>query len=485
MLYYIKYNMINNDLNNELFSQKDKDEIQLNISDLINEFIDIYPLSFSNEKFNSMLEEYVYNNIIITLSTIYPNELEYLENIIHEEYDNVKKIYFTTYYPIRSFNYTFIRKYPNVESMSNRIKDIENKPQPTQRTPEWYLFRHNLITASSAWKALKSQSYINQLIVEKCKTIDTSKYDFVNTNSALHHGNKFEDVSIMYYEMMYKTKVKDYGCIKHDKYSFLGASPDGINVDPTSHRYGRMLEIKNPVSREITGIPKEDYWIQMQLQMETCNLNECDFLETSFKEYDDEEEFKKDGTFTYSENNELKGIMIYFIKDGKPFYEYMPMKLSEQDYNTWYESIMEKYNKLTWIKNIYWRMEKCSCVLVLRNKFWFKHAIEKIEEVWNIIEKERISGYDHRLPKKTVRARSNSLNTLQNNNCLINVNKLQNQVIYINTNFEVADSNTETKIIDISNTETKIIDISNTETKIIDISNTNVILDSSGIIHHD
>ena len=29
-----------------------------------------------------------------------------------------------------------------------------------------------------------------------------------------------------------------------------------------------MLEIKNPVSREITGIPKEEYWIQMQLQME-------------------------------------------------------------------------------------------------------------------------------------------------------------------------------------------------------------------------
>ena len=58
-----------------------------------------------------------------------------------------------------------------------------------------------------------------------------------------------------------------------------------------------MLEIKNPTSREITGIPKEDYWIQMQLQMETCNLNECDFLETVFKEYETEEEFMADGTF--------------------------------------------------------------------------------------------------------------------------------------------------------------------------------------------
>ena len=45
-----------------------------------------------------------------------------------------------------------------------------------------------------------------------------------------------------------------------------------------------MLEIKNIVNREINGIPKKEYWIQMQLQMEVCDLGECDFLETRFKE---------------------------------------------------------------------------------------------------------------------------------------------------------------------------------------------------------
>ena len=34
----------------------------------------------------------------------------------------------------------------------------------------------------------------------------------------------------------------------------------------------------------------------MQPQMETCELNECDFLETRFKEYESEEEFLVDGT---------------------------------------------------------------------------------------------------------------------------------------------------------------------------------------------
>ena len=56
---------------------------------------------------------------------------------------------------------------------------------------------------------------------------------------------------------MYHTQIKDFGCIQHSKYKFLGASPDGINVDPHNERYGRMLEIKNIVNREINGIPKK------------------------------------------------------------------------------------------------------------------------------------------------------------------------------------------------------------------------------------
>ena len=309
-------------------------------------------------------------------------------------------MYFTKYYPLRSYPDSFIRKLPNVDKMALKIKAIEDKPQPDQRTNEWYMFRHNLITASSAWKVFKSQSSINQLIVEKCKTLDVSKYGGVNTNTPMHHGNKYEDVSIMFYENMYNTKVKDYGCIQHDTYKFLGASPDGINVEPSSDRYGRMVEIKNPTTREITGIPKEDYWIQMQLQMETCNLNECDFLETVFKEYDDEDTFMNDGSFIYSENNELKGVIAYFMKEGKPLYEYMPLYNTEDEYNIWVDMIMDKHRTLTWVKNIYWRLEQYSCVLVLRNKIWFQNAITKISDVWDIIEKEKVTGFEHRNSKK-------------------------------------------------------------------------------------
>ena len=78
-----------------------------------------------------------------------------------------------------------------------------------------------------------------------------------------------------------------------------------------------MLEIKNIVNRKIDGNPKPEYWIQMQLQMEVCDLDECDFLETQFIEYENESEFKKDGTFHKTANGKQKGMLLYFVKNGE------------------------------------------------------------------------------------------------------------------------------------------------------------------------
>ena len=123
----------------------------------------------------------------------------------------------------------------------------------------------------------------NQLIYEKCQPLQGSCDDdsdveesvkMVNVNTTLHWGQKYEPLSVMIYEDDYDTKVEDFGCIQDDQYSFLGASPDGIITDVKSDRYGRMLEIKNIVNREIDGIPKKEYWIQMQLQMKVCDLEE-------------------------------------------------------------------------------------------------------------------------------------------------------------------------------------------------------------------
>ena len=323
-----------------------------------------------------------------------------------------------------------------IERMRKKIEYLESVYQPEQRTDEWYQHRHGLITASSVWKAFGSQSTQNQLIYEKCSPIDAEKYNKVNTESPLHWGQKYEQLSKDLYEIINCTKIQEFGCIKHPNpaYYFIGASPDGINVCPLSRLYGRMLEIKNVVSREITGIPKEDYWIQMQIQMEVCGLPECDFLETKFIEYEHECAFDADSSETNDETNwnytldgKRRGVIVYFIKGDKPFYQYAPLEIAtKQEFDQWFEQIIHTYDAITWIKNIYWRLEVYSCVLVLRDKEWFKKAVVKIEELWKIVETEKVTGYEHRAPKRRVIKQNDKKNDKKNDK--IETTQLQTKI---------------------------------------------------------
>jgi hypothetical protein len=52
------------------------------------------------------------------------------------------------------------------------------------------------------------------------------------------------------------------------------------------------------------------------------------------------------------------------------------------------------------MKIIYWKLEIISCVLVVRNKEWFQNNIQQLQNVWKIIEHERIHGYEHRAPNR-------------------------------------------------------------------------------------
>jgi hypothetical protein len=244
----------------------------------------------------------------------------------------------------------------------------------------------------------------------------------------MHWGNKYEPVSLMLYEKIYKTMVEDFGCINHKTIKCLGASPDGINTDISSKLYGRMVEIKNIVNREITGIPLEAYWVQMQTQMEVCNLDECDFFETKFNEFNSEIDF-------YNSNSEHTGVILYFISNdavgSNPHYVYMPLHINKdcETISSWIENtisgLTETHKLYT---TLYWYLDKMSCVLVSRNKKWFSELSPKIESTWAIIEKERKSGYEHRKPKS------------RNRVCNVNIENISN----------VCTTDEDTKVININ-----------------------------------
>lgn len=391
---------------------------------IIDDSITQNPLELSNPKFNDTLKDYVIH--LLTEQLVDVEEEYRLQYLLENVYNSAYNIYFSNIMPPRSYKTTYIRKIPNTKKMDEKIKYLKSKPQPDQRTKDWYLRRYNMITASNAWKILDSQSNVNSIIYEKCVPLDTSRNDSLNTGTAFHWGHKYEPLSVMYYEYTYKTKVEDYGCIGHDDYSFLGASPDGINVDSSSYRHGRMLEIKNPVNRILDGNPKKEYWIQMQLQMEVCDLNECDFLETTFKEYEDKEEFDNDGDFTYTKEGQIKGVIMYFLDNGNYHYEYAPLYITQEGFDIWESKMMEKNESKLWLKNIYWRLHEVSCILVLRNKFWFKNSIEKIENIWKTIEHEREHGYEHRAPNRREKKTTPLVNSEYKAKCLINVMQVSN-----------------------------------------------------------
>ena len=88
--------------------------------------------------------------------------------------------------------------YIDKTKIREKINIIQNIPQPEQRSDEWYKFRHNLITASSVWKMLKSDSTINQIIYEKCEPYKIPTMN--DQSSPLHWGQKYEPISVMLYE---------------------------------------------------------------------------------------------------------------------------------------------------------------------------------------------------------------------------------------------------------------------------------------------
>lgn len=418
-----------------IFNDENTIELVETLLNIMKEYINENSQAIMEEDFEEVFKE----DMLELLHIQFENDIfldEELEEDLEEILDFTFDIFFTTIYHSRSLQNTSTNTDTNnndaeINELEEKINYLRGKPQPAQRTDEWYQFRYNLITASSAHKVFESHCCINQLIYEKCqplKIVGEEKSSMVNVNTPLHWGQKYEPLSVLLYENIYNTTIEDFGCIQHDIYSFLGASPDGINVDKSSDRFGRMLEIKNVVSRVITGVPLTAYWIQMQLQMEVCNLDKCDFLETKFAEYESENEFYEDSS------EKTRGVIMYFNTcESKPYYVYKPLNIITQaEIMKWEEENLDLFqsslHKMTWIKNIYWKLEKLSCILVLRNQKWFQDNISQLGEVWKIIEKERITGCQHRAPNKknkgiVVKKQSHTQTIPDFQGCFINLKK--------------------------------------------------------------
>ncbi len=320
-------------------------------------------------------------------------------------------------------NFESIIETKNVNETLNLLKSL---PQPEQRTKEWYDYRHSVITASSLSKVLETKSSYQSILKEK--VLPESERPFI-TSKALSHGIRNEEIAQIIYELEMNCKISEYGCIQHQTIGHLGASPDGIvtqTKDPLL--LGRMLEIKCLYSRKLTGIPKYNYWIQMQIQLETCNLEYCDFFECKINDNLTEENF-----YNKIETETIKsyyGIIIEYMSEGKTKWIYSKLNQSIEDFKKWHDEnidlFTEKDNNNKWYnKTYFWELDKYSLITVKRNREWFNLIKPKLEKFWSEVEEKRKeiesdSSLIHKIFPIKETKRKNSVTGVEKSVCYLN-----------------------------------------------------------------
>lgn len=350
-------------------------------------FPDIY---YTNELINNK-KNYVKNNI-----------KKYFETV--EEFDDFYENHADT-----------IKLSPESLILWNKYKKIRAIPQPVQKSPEWFIARNKLISASDGAKALGEDKYNTKESLILGKIGHGEKF---TENKFVYHGKKYEKIAIMIYENMLNVKIGEFGLINHPTIPFLGASPDGIctctDLDGNESKLvGRMLEIKCPVTRKIKTSGEEDneicphgYWVQVQQQLECCDLEECDFWQCNIIEYnsfDDMELFNQEN-YTIQQNEIFefddifkRGMIIqllpidFIVPDGEKIewycrYIYPPtLNMTINDYNAWGKYTMDTYKDKDYKvdKILYWRLENSHNYLIKRNKEWFESNLNRFKEFWD------------------------------------------------------------------------------------------------------
>jgi putative phage-type endonuclease len=330
----------------------------------------------------------------------------------------------------------------NFKKLFNQYEYLINLPQPAQKSSEWFELRNGMLTASNGGAAIGkchySGSTIKSVLLDKLGLGEKFK-----ENEFVYHGKKYEKIAIMIYENIYNTKIGEFGLVQHNTIKYLGASPDGISMSMTldgkpNEMMGRMLEIKCPPSRKIKNTGKicgdicpEHYWIQVQLQLECCNLPECDFWQCHIIEYYNEDEFlfddindlvhtsscvknQDDTTEIIDEPNQMyiderirKGAIMELYPKSRikiPQYDktewyakyiYPPSILkTPTEYKTWTDFIIKNWTKLypdyaleyKFNKIVYWKLKMSHNELIMRQPAWFDSTKDLYKKFWERVE---------------------------------------------------------------------------------------------------
>ena len=272
-----------------------------------------------------------------------------------------------------------------------KLKGLKQLKLPEQRSPEWYEMRKDKLTASSLASAIGKCHFTTreELILSK---IEDTPYV---SNPITEWGVKYEDIAILFYEELYNVKVLDFGLIPHPTFKAFGASPDGICDDTGNDEYvARMVEIKCPPKRKFTKTCPPHYLMQVQGQLEVCDLDHCDFFQVKIEDYENYEEYEKD-IFVDDDVilpgrtnlNYPKGVTVSYRKKNeiKLTYLYPVLNMSDDEYKEW---IREKKIEIIeggheFVESKWWKISRYECTFIQRDYQWWNENVEHILKFYN------------------------------------------------------------------------------------------------------
>ena len=305
----------------------------------------------------------------------------------------------------------------NKSKIPSQLQYLKNLELPEQRSQEWYDMRKRVLTASSLATALGKGHFDTRETILIEKTNREPKPYF--TNDILQWGVKYEPIATWFYEYLYKAKIVEFGLVPHPHFEIFAASPDGIVDEGANdpHMVGRMLEIKCPPKRNFTDEVPLHYWMQMQGQLETCDLEECDFLQVKIMEYDTPHDFKEDilndedgdERVGFSHTGYPKGLSLTFYgkdSEGNTTYDYRhcPFFTNYEDALKWYGQIIRDYQDPYEVcQQNWWYIKRYECTLVLRDRDWWSETMPKIVDFWDDVLHYREVGNEELVQKRDER----------------------------------------------------------------------------------
>jgi hypothetical protein len=197
---------------------------------------------------------------------------------------------------------------------------------------------------------------------------------------------------------------------------------------------GRMLEIKCPMRRKILmskdapevygphgeeitdlkvdskkGICPSYYWVQVQLQLQCCELDECDFWQCSIFEYSDKDDFLDDTDpntpWLSRQTGHEKGALIQLLPFDQvnnrsmeyknriwnhakfiyqPKIDMTPLELDTWLFNT-IQRLKITHKGLVFERVIYWKMITTRNITIKRDDKWFKDNLQTFRDAWDCV----------------------------------------------------------------------------------------------------